>query len=169
MTNVKAACLGIDNSGKIPCLEEIMMEQVLFRALTDDHRRCDSLLAAAETATTGKDWAAIVREIEAVREAVERHFQFEEQVLFPQLEALVPMAGGPAGVMRMEHQQIRQLMTELANAAQMQDKETCVGTFETLHMMTQQHNAKEEAILYPMADNVLQGQAESMAATLAEY
>ena len=144
------------------------MAQVLLRALTDDHRRCDSLLAAAETATTGKDWDAIVEEIEVVREAVERHFQFEERVLFPQLEARVPMAAGPAGVMRMEHQQIRQLMAELANAAQVQDKDTCVGTFETLHMMTQQHNAKEESILYPMADNALQGQAESMAAALAE-
>lgn len=145
-----------------------MMRQALLRALTDDHRRCDGLLAAAETATMGKDWDVIIRDIECVREAVERHFQFEEQVLFPQLEARVPMAGGPAGIMRMEHQQIRRLITELANAAQMHDKGACVGTFDTLHMMTQQHNAKEEAILYPMADDVLEGEAEAMAAALAE-
>lgn len=145
-----------------------MMAQVLLRALTDDHRRCDSLLAAAETATTGNDWDAIVHEAEVFREAMERHFEFEEQRLFPQLEARVPMAAGPTGVMRMEHQQMRQLMAELANAARMQDKGACIGALETLHMVAQQHNAKEEAILYPMADEALQGQAEAMASALAD-
>ena len=144
------------------------MPQILSLALTDDHRRCDSLLAATETATSGNDWDAIVHDVEVLRETVERHFQFEEQVLFPQLEVRAPMAAGPTGVMRMEHEQMRQLMAELANAAQMQDKDTCIGVLETLHMVTQQHNAKEEAILYPMADDVLQERAEAMAAELAE-
>lgn len=144
------------------------MAQVLLRALTDDHRRCNSLLAATERATLGSDWDAIVNEVAVFCDAVDRHFQFEEQVLFPQLEARVPMAAGPTGVMRMEHEQMRQLMAELANAARIQDKDSCIGALDTLHMVTQQHNAKEEAILYPMADNALQGQAESMASALAE-
>lgn len=144
------------------------MSRILSQALTDDHRRCDGLLAVTETVTTGRDWEAISAQVGVLHAAMERHFDFEERVLFPRLEACAPMATGPTGVMRMEHRQMRQLMDELADAVGARDKDGCLGILETLHMMTQQHNAKEEAILYPMADDVLQEQAESIAAELAE-
>lgn len=145
-----------------------MVSAILSQALGDDHRRCDRLLAATETAATGKDWDAIAHDSGVFGAAMERHFLFEEQRLFPELEARAPMAAGPTGVMRMEHQQMRQLMRDFAGAVVNRNKDDCLGILETLHMVTQQHNAKEEAILYPMADDVLQGCAEAMAAELAE-
>jgi hemerythrin-like domain-containing protein len=64
--------------------------------------------------------------------------------------------------MRMEHQQMRQLLDELATALRTRDRETCLGDLETLHMLNQQHNAKEEGILYPLAGRALQDNAESL-------
>jgi len=80
-------------------------------------------------------------------------------VLFPEVELANPDAGGPTRVMRMEHQQMRQLLDELAAPVRTRDRDTCLGDLETLHMLNQQHNAKEEGILYPLADRALQDNA----------
>jgi hemerythrin-like domain-containing protein len=84
-----------------------------------------------------------------------RHFAREEQVLFPAFEAATGMTSGPTAVMRMEHRQIEQLMASLQAALDRRDREEYLGVSETLLMLMQQHNAKEENILYPMADRSL--------------
>jgi hemerythrin-like domain-containing protein len=138
------------------------MTETVSRHLTDDHHCCDRLLAACEAAIAASDWNAADEKTTAFREALLRHFAREEQVLFPELEQANPGAGGPTRVMRMEHQQMRQLLDELATAVRTRDRETCLGDLETLHMLNQQHNAKEEGILYPLADRALQDNAESL-------
>ena len=64
--------------------------------------------------------------------------------------------------MRMEHEQVRQLLSDLLAAAGAEDATDCVGIIETLHMVVQQHNAKEEGILYPIADRALEDQAAAL-------
>jgi hypothetical protein len=64
--------------------------------------------------------------------------------------------------MRMEHQQMRLLLDELAAAVRARDRDTCLGDLETLHFLGQQHNAKEEGILYPLADRSLGDGSESL-------
>ncbi len=138
-------------------------------ALTEDHRRCDRLLALVERAADGGDWGEVGREATELRGAIEGHFRFEEDVLFPALEAQVPMAAGPAGVMRMEHAQMRQLIEELATAVAERSTGDCQGILETLHLITQQHNAKEEGILYPIADSALAPEAAGLLAQLRTH
>jgi hemerythrin-like domain-containing protein len=135
-------------------------------ALTDDHHRCDRLLALVERAMDGKDWGAVGHEAAQFREATESHFVFEEEVLFPVMEARLPMAAGPTKVMRMEHAQMRRMLEELSAAVMARSVDDCLGILETLHLVAQQHNAKEEAILYPMADRTLAGEAEGLLAQL---
>jgi iron-sulfur cluster repair protein YtfE (RIC family) len=94
---------------------------------------------------------------------MEDHFRFEEETLFPPLESASPMASGPTGVMRGEHLQMRRLLAELTEAARARDAGECLGLLETLHLVVQQHNAKEEAILYPMADRALGAVAADLA------
>jgi hemerythrin-like domain-containing protein len=84
-----------------------------------------------------------------------RHFSREEEVLFPAFEAATGMTSGPTAVMRMEHRQIEQLMASLQEALDRRDRDEYLGVSETLLMLMQQHNAKEENILYPMADRSL--------------
>ena len=136
-------------------------------ALTEDHRRCDRLLALVEGAADSGDWEAIGQEAARFRDATLGHFNFEEAVLFPALEAQAPMAAGPTGVMRMEHTQMRRMLDELASAVTVRSADDCLGLLETLHLIAQQHNAKEEGILYPMADRALAAEAAGLLAQLA--
>ncbi len=138
------------------------MTTLFSAALTEDHRRCDRLLSLVEQVADGGDWQLIGDQASALRLATEGHFRFEEEVLFPPLEAQVPMAKGPTGVMRSEHAQIRRMLDELDAAVAARSEDDCLGILETLHLITQQHNAKEEGILYPMADRALGRDATHM-------
>lgn len=140
------------------------MTDPISAALTEDHHRCDRLLALVERATGDGDWAAVGREAAQFRDAMESHFRFEEEVLFPSLEGRLPMAAGPTGVMRMEHAQMRRMLEELAAAVASRSADDCLGILETLHLVIQQHNAKEEGILYPMADRALSPEAPGLLA-----
>jgi iron-sulfur cluster repair protein YtfE (RIC family) len=57
--------------------------------------------------------------------------------------------------MRMEHSQMRELLAAGDAAVAAQDGENLAGVVETLLIMNQQHNLKEENVLYPMCDQLL--------------
>ncbi|MBK9394046.1 MAG: hemerythrin domain-containing protein [Uliginosibacterium sp.] len=79
------------------------------------------------------------------------HFAAEEEVMFPAFEAASGMSCGPTAVMRMEHAEARELLDDLAAATQVQDTDGVRGHAEALLILLQQHNMKEENILYPAA------------------
>lgn len=143
------------------------MSEIIGDRMAGDHRRCDQLLTVVEGAAQRADWPSAVGQAQAFADAMEHHFRFEEDELFPELESASPMAAGPTGVMRMEHQQVRQLLTDLQAAAQAKNSDDCIGVIETLHLLIQQHNAKEEGILYPLADQAFETQ--QAAALLARF
>jgi hemerythrin-like domain-containing protein len=127
--------------------------------LGHDHNRCDELYAAAEEAAGRGDWNAAQAANAQFIASMEHHFGMEEQVLFPSFEQVAgPM--GPTQVMRHEHSQMRQLFDEMNQAAAGRDADNYLGAAETLLILMQQHNAKEEQILYPMTDRML-GSASS--------
>jgi iron-sulfur cluster repair protein YtfE (RIC family) len=138
------------------------MTDAIARYFTEDHRRCDRLLAACESTIAAGAWDRADDATAAFRDALVRHFAMEEEVLFPELEQVNPGATGPTGVMRMEHHQMRQLLDGLTASVRARDTDTCFGDLETLHMISQQHNTKEEGILYPLADRSLQGGSEEL-------
>jgi iron-sulfur cluster repair protein YtfE (RIC family) len=47
---------------------------------------------------------------------MEQHFQKEEEVLFPAFEQSTGNTMGPTRVMRLEHQQMREALAEMAGA-----------------------------------------------------
>ena len=119
------------------------------------HKYCDELFAAAEELAHRADWSACTNSFAQFRRELEAHFDSEEQVLFPAFESTTGNAVGPTQVMRYEHQQMRELLGELAQALESRDGKTFAGQAETLLVLMQQHNLKEEHILYPMCDRVL--------------
>ncbi|NJD25278.1 MAG: hemerythrin domain-containing protein [Betaproteobacteria bacterium] len=134
--------------------------------MTDDHRHCDDLFADAEQAA-GKGQLDVARaEFGHFRQAVLAHFAAEESTLFPAFEARTGMAMGPTRVMRMEHEQIRALLADAVDALAAADSEEFLGIAETLLIMMQQHNMKEENILYPMCDEHLADVAGEVLARL---
>lgn len=126
--------------------------------MTSDHHRCDGLYAKAEAAASGQDWTALAADVEAFLTSMRQHFGMEEDVLFPAFEERTGMTMGPTQMMRMEHEQMRDLFEAMESAVREQDKDEFLGQAETLLIMMQQHNMKEEQILYPMVDRALTGE-----------
>ncbi|MCH2298348.1 MAG: hemerythrin domain-containing protein [SAR324 cluster bacterium] len=86
----------------------------------------------------------------------------EETVLFPTFEEISGMCQGPTQVMRMEHQQMRNLLARMSEAVSSGDREEILEVGETMMILMQQHNMKEEGILYPMADQHLASYREEL-------
>ena len=86
---------------------------------------------------------------------IEHHFEMEEQVLFSAFEQRTGSTQGPTEVMRNEHRQIRAIIAMLMKSLALQEKDEYLGHSETMNIMIQQHNLKEENILYPMTDQML--------------
>lgn len=130
--------------------------------MADDHSRCDDLFAAAEEAVSAADWDRAMRDFAAFRDALEHHFMIEESVLFPAFEARTGMIQGPTEVMRMEHAQMREFLEQMDEDMHGRSADGYLGLSETLLILMQQHNAKEEQVLYPMADQVLAAQRDAL-------
>jgi len=123
--------------------------------LGSDHRACDDLFASAESAVAKKDWNSARSLFDQFQAAMARHLAMEEDVLFPAFETQTGMTSGPTEVMRMEHAQMRDLLQEMDKALAAGNQAGFLGLSETLNMLMQQHNLKEENMLYPMSDRVL--------------
>ena len=121
--------------------------------LCDDHHACDALWAAVEQGVDAGDIAVTRAQFAAFEHAMLRHFAFEEQALFVELDAATGMHGvGPTAVMRMEHEQMRRVLHAMARALATGEVDELMAQGDTLLMLIQQHNMKEEAIVYPLAD-----------------
>lgn len=123
--------------------------------LAPDHRRCDELFAAAEAAAAKGDWDAATAGFDRFRAALLHHFAMEEDVMFPAFETRTGMRQGPTAVMRNEHRQMSGLLDRLNDAMANKDANAYLGGSDTLLILMQQHNVKEEQMLYRMADQAL--------------
>ena len=130
------------------------------------HRHCDDLFVAAEESVQRGDWTAAAPAFERFLGQMNAHFEAEEGLLFPAFEAATGMSAGPTQMMRHEHEQMRSLLSQLAAACAAHDGEAYAGVAETLLMLMQQHNMKEENMLYPMCDQALGAEAERVAAEM---
>jgi len=122
--------------------------------LTADHKACDELLAEAEDRISATDWPTGSPLFQRFCDRLEQHLTAEENILFPQFEQATGQSAGPTQMMRLEHTQMRQLLVEMAQATSEKDDATWLGLSETLMMLIQQHNMKEQQMLYPMIDQV---------------
>ena len=127
--------------------------------LSADHSRCDELFANMED--------AVANDIDNAKEAyelfageTERHFQMEERVMFLEFEQKTGMTQGPTAMMRQEHSQMRALLEEMASSIETKDKDKFFGNSETLMILMQQHNMKEEQMLYTMAQQHLSAESD---------
>ena len=137
--------------------------------LTAHHRACDELFLAAEGAAADGKWPACEAKIAAYRTEMERHFDFEEQALFPAFEQATGMTQGPTTVMREEHAQMRELMGQMLEAASRRRREEYLAASETMLVLMQQHNIKEEGVLYPECDALIGPDAGAIAEGLHAF
>jgi len=123
--------------------------------MTQDHRHCDDRFATVEKQVAAGKWDEAGQSWTMYRDALETHLNVEEKILFPAFEAQTGNTQGPTAMMRMEHEQMRSLVAEMDEAITARNADSFLGLAETLMILTQQHNMKEEQILYPMTDQVL--------------
>jgi len=124
-----------------------------------DHRNCDGGWADVEAAADSGDSEAIAASWSRFKSGLLRHLAMEEQLLFPAIEAATGMANaGPTQVMRMEHEQMRGVLEQMAAAVERNDPDELIDQGDTLNILIQQHNMKEEGMLYPMAERALEAE-----------
>jgi hemerythrin-like domain-containing protein len=135
---------------------------------TGEHRRCDELWAEIEAGAESEGGQDVATRFERFAAALGRHLRMEEEVLFPAFEEATGMHdAGPTFVMRSEHEQMRGLLEQMRDAASEVDELVDLG--DTLLMLIQQHNQKEENMLYPMAEQALAAKWADIREKLARY
>jgi iron-sulfur cluster repair protein YtfE (RIC family) len=157
LTHIKSATPAAADNPRTESQEpsrEIVMENVT-ETLSAHHRACDELFLAAEGAAAEGRWPECKTKIGAYRSEMARHFDFEEQILFPAFEQATGMSHGPTTVMREEHAQMLELIERLVDAAARSHSEDYLAASETMLVLMQQHNLKEEGVLYPECDALL--------------
>ena len=128
----------------------------ITEALGHDHERLAEIEASAFAARDRGDLDAGARLFERFARELERHIAFEEELLFPVVEREMGLGSdsGPTAVMREEHAQIRSFLAAIAG--EMRNPGAPVGEKRrALAWVLEEHNAKEEQMLYPMTDQAL--------------
>jgi hemerythrin-like domain-containing protein len=123
--------------------------------LGSDHRRLDAMLRDAGRLTNAGFFSEALETFGDFRHGLERHIDMEERVLFPAFESATGMAHGPTAVMRLEHQEIRRLLDALAASLEAADPAGFREGHLDLVDVLDDHDAKEEHVLYPTVDRVL--------------
>ena len=151
-------------------MASIDIESGLAAFFEQDHRDCDARWADVEELLDTQDVEAAGPAWHKFDTGMRRHIAMEEEVMFPAFEAAAQMGGGgPTSVMRMEHKQMIGLLDQIETAMKSGDAEQAMDLGDTLLMLIQQHNIKEEGMLYPMAENMLAGNWANLAKLLEEY
>ena len=139
----------------------------LAESLLQHHRYCDRFFALALEAAAASDWTAFARQVAALADELERHIAFEEGELFPAFEEASGLRAGPTQVMRAEHSEMRDLLSALGAAQPRVDPQGCRAELEHLRALLQEHNVKEESVLYPACDRLLGGRTDLLAGAQA--
>jgi hemerythrin-like domain-containing protein len=142
------------------------------RCLRDEHQVILRVLDCFdEVLQKGRSSGRVSREafepfLEFFRGFADRcHHCKEEDRLFPCLEARgVPREGGPIGVMLREHEQGRRRVRAMAEEIEAADGGDAVSTERVLEQgqqfleLLRAHIAKEDNVLFNMADQLVQGE-----------
>lgn len=122
--------------------------------MSRDHDRLDSIFKEFVKNREKKNSQA-KQLFSRFKEGLENHIVCEEEILFPLFESKTGMKEeGPTVVMRLEHKDIKQYLSEILNIIS-------DGNFETESLegklvdVLSAHNEKEEMILYPWIDESL--------------
>jgi hemerythrin-like domain-containing protein len=130
--------------------------------MRDEHRHCDDAFAQVEQAVNEGDFDKAFARFEDFMVDTLTLFDKEEEILFPAFEAATLSTEGPTYVMKLEHNQVRGLLEQMKDAIDKGDKERFFSVADTLMILLQQHNMKEEQMLYAMCDQVLEEQAKEL-------
>ena len=119
--------------------------------MQQDHERLDQILTNTARAVSEQHWVEAAQLLETFRHGiVDGHMVVEESLLFPAFEHWEGGEEHPlTELLRKGHKDLRVFFTEMAEAIENQDAEDFTDLLSTVQTILQQHDAKEEAELYP--------------------
>jgi len=123
--------------------------------MSGDHRECDEHFPPVEDAVMADKWDDALMNFITFKNSVLKHFKMEEDVLFPEMEEIMGGGEGPVHIMKMEHNQVRSILDQMGESIEEKNRDKFLGLSDTFMILIQQHNMKEEQILYNMADQIL--------------
>jgi len=135
--------------------------------MADHHRACDDDYVKAEGLVVDQNWLDANATFTEAYNNFNLHFAREEETLFPAFEEKTGMAGGPTEVMRSEHVRMKSTLNELKIHLEAQNKDKFLGLSESFMILVQQHNMKEEQMLYTMMDRVLGEESDTLVSQLS--
>ena len=145
-----------------------MINKSISSLMTHDHRNCDQAIEEIELLASIKDFNESLNAFTKWQDVNLTHFNIEEEYLFPETANALGMKIPPIMVMEMEHQQIKKCFNEIELALRHEDMEKFQQLIETCLIMIQQHNMKEEQILYPIIDRATQNISDELQKILIE-
>ncbi len=144
-----------------------MNQQTIQSSFADDHDRLDQLLA------TYRQWKRVDFDrakpaFQQFNVGLQRHILWEEGILFPLFEEKTGMHNhGPTVVMRAEHREIARRLEAVHDKVRVRDVDSDREE-EALVVSLSMHNHKEENILYPAIDRLLNDEEKAAAFTKME-
>ena len=136
------------------------MEQ-LTEILTREHQTVLGALDRLEEAIEADSRSAIEDALHFLDERLIPHRRKEEEVLFPELAKRFPPDAGPVVCMLEEHGEERRRLSALWIALGSHDRKAVVQEEQAVLDHLRGHIAKEETVLFPMAEALLEGDARS--------
>jgi regulator of cell morphogenesis and NO signaling len=127
----------------------------ITRYLSWDHDRLDGLLDQTTRRVETGDFGEARSIFSAFDEGLRRHIRLEEELLFPLFEARTGMRRGPTAVMRTEHRAIEAELSRMARGLEAGDSSDYATGLANLYCVLGPHNVKEEQVLYPTTDDML--------------
>jgi uncharacterized protein (DUF2249 family) len=112
-------------------------------SLDAQHEQIDRMIVEVVEAGRRRRWPEYRRLFGALREGITQHMAFEEEVVFPSLEAHAP---APIGALREQHAQLRRQLEMLGAAAPELDPDGCVAELHELAARLIRPHAAEVAL-----------------------
>ena len=128
---------------------------IISNYMKSEHRECDETFAAAEKSVIDGDFEAAEKQFLLFANETMQHFKKEEESLFPTFEEISGSSEGPTKIMRYEHEQVRGLIGKMAATIENKDADAYLSIAESMMILLQQHNMKEEQMLYAMCDRMI--------------
>ncbi len=128
---------------------------IITNYMRSEHRACDELFADAEKSVIDGDFTKAEEQFLLFANETLKHFKKEEDELFVVFESITGNSEGPTRVMCFEHEQVRGVIGKMAEAIENRDKDSYLSLAESIMILLQQHNMKEEQMLYAMCDRVI--------------
>ncbi len=136
-----------------PAIQQLMEEHlVLIPIMKQIYNRTESI-QASELDTMRK-------EVEAFMDQLEKHSYKEEAYLFETLAKYVGSDSGPIAVMEYEHHTAKAYLNRFL--FEIEDNEDAVQTLRSGVELLEEHFEKEEKVLFPMAEHLLNQEEKLM-------